>query len=142
MYIKIICIGRMRERAYDQKFRKYLEWISRDAKLEIITIKESNSGRVINHINNLKKNNNFIICLSEKGKNFDSISFSKFVFACGNKIVFILGNAEGLPIEIIKMSDFNLSLSKMTMPHELANLVLAEQIYRAFSIKKGSHYHR
>ncbi len=142
MYIKIICIGRMRERAYDQKFRKYLEWISRDAKLEIITIKDSNSGRVINHINNLKKNNNFIICLSEKGKNFDSISFSKFVFACGNKIVFILGNAEGLPIEIIKMSDFNLSLSKMTMPHELANLVLAEQIYRAFSIKKGSHYHR
>ena len=80
--------------------------------------------------------------VNEKGKNFDSISFSKFIFACGNKIVFILGNAKGLPLELIENSDFNLSLSKMTMPHEMANLVLAEQIYRAFSIKKGSNYHR
>ena len=142
MHIKIIYIGRMRDRIYDKKFRKYLEWISQDAKLEIITLKDSNSTKVINQINNLKKNNYFIICLSEWGKNFDSISFSKFVFACGDKIVFILGNHEGLPLELIKKSDFNLSLSKMTMPHEMANLVLAEQIFRAFSIKKGSHYHR
>ena len=142
MHIKIIYIGRIRERTYDKKFRKYLEWISQDAKLEIITLKESNSDRIINQVNNLKKNNHFIICLSEQGKNFDSISFSNFVFDCGDKIVFILGNHYGLPRELINNSDFNLSLSKMTMPHEMANLVLIEQIYRAFSIKKGSHYHR
>ena len=142
MHIKIIYIGRIRERTYDKKFRKYLEWISQDAKLEVITLKESHSDRIINQVNNLKKNNHFIICLSEQGKNFDSISFSNFVFSCGNKIVFILGNHNGLPLELIKKSDLNLSLSKMTMPHEMANLVLIEQIYRAFSIKKGSNYHR
>ena len=142
MHIKIIYIGRIRERTYDKKFRKYQEWISQDAKLEIITLKESHSDRIINQVNNLKKNNHFIICLSEQGKNFDSISFSNFVFNCGNKIVFILGNHNGLPLELIKKSDLNLSLSKMTMPHEMANLVLIEQIYRAFSIKKGSNYHR
>ena len=142
MYIKIIYIGRIRERTYDKKFRKYLEWISQDAKLEVITLKESHSDRIISQVNNLKKNNNFIICLTEQGKNFDSISFSNFVFNCGNKIVFILGNHNGLPLELIKKSDLNLSLSKMTMPHEMANLVLIEQIYRAFSIKKGSNYHR
>ena len=142
MHIKIIYIGRIRERTYDKKFRKYLEWISQDAKLEVITLKESHSDRIINQFNNLKKNNHFIICLSEQGKNFDSISFSNFVFNCGNKIVFILGNHNGLPLELIKKSDLNLSLSKMTMPHEMANLVLIEQIYRAFSIKKGSNYHR
>ena len=142
MHIKIIYIGRIRERTYDKKFRKYLEWISQDAKLEVITLKESHSDRIINRVNNLKKNNHFIICLSEQGKNFDSISFSNFVFSCGNKIVFILGNHNGLPLELIKKSDLNLSLSKMTMPHEMANLVLIEQIYRAFSIKKGSNYHR
>ena len=142
MHIKIIYVGKMRDRIYDKKFRKYLEWISQDAKIEIITLKGSNLSKVTNQIDNLKKNNHFIICLSEWGKNFDSVSFSKFVFTCGGKIVFILGNHEGLPLELIKKSDFNLSLSKMTMPHEIANLVLAEQIYRAFSIKKGSHYHR
>ena len=142
MHIKIIYIGRIRERTYDKKFRKYLEWISQDAKLEVITLKESHSDRIISQVNNLKKNNNFIICLTEQGKNFDSISFSNFVFNCGNKIVFILGNHNGLPLELIKKSDLNLSLSKMTMPHEMANLVLIEQIYRAFSIKKGSNYHR
>ena len=142
MHIKIIYVGKMRDRIYDKKFRKYFEWISQDAKLEIITLKGSNSSKVINQIDNLKKNNHFIICLSEQGKNFDSISFSNFVFSCGNKIVFILGNHNGLPLELIKKSDLNLSLSKMTMPHEMANLVLIEQIYRAFSIKKGSNYHR
>ena len=142
MHIKIIYIGRIRERTYDKKIRKYLEWILKDAKLELITLKESHSDRMINQVNNLKKNNHFIICLSEQGKNFNSITFSKFLFDCGNKIAFILGNHLGLPSELIEKSDFNLSLSKMTMPHEMANLFLIEQIYRAFSIKKGTHYHR
>ena len=142
MHIKIIYIGRIRERTYDKKIRKYLEWILKDAKLELITLKESHSDRMINQVNNLKKNNHFIICLSEQGKNFNSITFSKFLFDCGNKIVFILGNHLGLPSELIEKSDFNLSLSKMTMPHEMANLFLIEQIYRAFSIKKEMHYHR
>ena len=142
MYIKIIFVGRIRERTYDKKFRKYLEWISHDAKLEVITIKESHLDRMINQVNNLKKNNHFIICLSEHGKNFSSKTFSKFLFDCGDKIAFILGNHIGLPKELVEKSDFSLSLSKMTMPHEMANLVLAEQIYRAFSIKKGSPYHR
>ena len=142
MHIKIIYIGRIRERAYDKKFRKYLEWISRDAKLDIITLKDSHSEKIINQVEKLKKNNHFIICLSEQGKNFDSITFSKFLFGCDDKVAFILGNHLGLPLELFEKSDFNLSLSKMTMPHEMANLVLIEQIYRAFSIKKGTHYHR
>ena len=142
MYIKIIYIGRIKERTYNKKFRKYLGWISQDAKLEVITLKESHSDRMIKQINNLKKSNYFIICLSEHGKNFGSITFSKFLFNCGDKIAFICGNHIGLPKELVEKSDFSLSLSKMTMPHEMANLVLSEQIYRAFSIKKGSHYHR
>ena len=53
-----------------------------------------------------------------------------------------MGGPDGHSESIIKKIDFNLSLSKMTMPHEMAALVLTEQIYRAFSIKKGSKYHR
>ena len=86
--------------------------------------------------------NFFCVCLSEHGKNLNSISFSKFIFNNGEKIVFILGGPNGHPENLIKEMDFNLSLSKMTMPHEMAALVLAEQLFRAFSIKKSSKYHR
>ena len=53
-----------------------------------------------------------------------------------------MGDVSGHPATLTKKTDFDLSLSKMTMPHEMATLVLIEQIYRAFSIRKGSKYHR
>ena len=71
MHIKIIYAGRIRERSYAKKFRKYLEWISQDAKLEVITLKESHSDRMTSQVYNLKKSNHYIICLSDQGKNFD-----------------------------------------------------------------------
>ena len=53
-----------------------------------------------------------------------------------------MGGPDGHPKNLIKKPDFKLSLSKMTMPHEMAALVLTEQIFRAFSIRKGTRYHR
>ena len=142
MHIKIVLIGKLKEKIYNTKIQKYLEWLSRDSKFEIIIVKDSNSNKIKDQIGKLKKNNFFCVCLSEHGKNLNSISFSKFIFNNGEKIVFILGGPNGHPENLIKEMDFNLSLSKMTMPHEMAALVLAEQLFRAFSIKKRSKYHR
>ena len=142
MHIKIVLIGKLKEKIYNTKIQKYLEWLSRDSKFEIIIVKDSNSNKIKDQIGKLKKNNFFCVCLSEHGKNLNSISFSKFIFNNGEKIVFILGGPNGHPENLIKEMDFNLSLSKMTMPHEMAALVLTEQLFRAFSIKKGSKYHR
>ena len=142
MHIKIVLIGKIKEKAYNDKIQKYLEWLSRDAKFEIVTVKDSNSNKIKYQIDKLKKNNFFCVCLSEHGKNLNSISFSKFIFNSGEKIVFFLGGPNGHPKNIMKEMDFNLSLSKMTMPHEMAALILVEQLFRAFSIKKGSKYHR
>tara|TARA_Y100000591_G_C21791931_1_gene677064 strand:+ start:108 stop:539 length:432 start_codon:yes stop_codon:yes gene_type:complete len=142
MHIKIVLVGKIKEKAYNYKIQKYLEWLSKDAKFEIVIVKDSNSNKIVDQIDKLKKNNFFCVCLSEHGKNLNSISFSKFIFNSGEKIVFILGGPNGYPENLIKEMDFNLSLSKMTMPHEMAALVLAEQLFRAFSIKKGSKYHR
>ena len=142
MHIKIVLIGKIKEKVYNKKIQKYLEWLSRDSKFEIIIVKDSNSNKIKDQIGKLKKNNFFCVCLSEHGKNLNSISFSKFIFNNGKKIVFILGGPNGHPENLIKEMDFNLSLSKMTMPHEMAALVLAEQLFRAFSIKKRSKYHR
>ena len=142
MHIKIVLIGKIKEKIYNKKIQKYLKWLSRDSKFEIIVVKDSNSNKIEHQIDKLKKNNYFCVCLSEHGENLNSYSFSKFIFNNGEKIVFILGGPNGYPENITEKLDFNLSLSKMTMPHEMAALVLAEQLFRAFSIKKGSKYHR
>ena len=142
MHIKIVLIGKVKEKAYNDKIQKYLEWLSRDAKFEIVTVKDSNSNKITYQIDKYKKSNYFCVCLSEHGKDLNSISFSKFIFNSSEKIVFFLGGPNGYPKNIIEAMDFKLSLSKMTIPHEMAALILAEQLFRAFSIKKGSKYHR
>ena len=142
MHIKIVLIGKIKEKAYNDKIQKYLEWLSRDAKFEIVTVKDSNSNKIKYQIDKHKKSNFFCVCLSEHGKNLNSISFSKFIFNNGENIAFFLGGPDGHPENLIEEMDFKLSLSKMTMPHEMAALVLTEQLFRAFSIKKGSKYHR
>ena len=84
------------------------------------------------------------ILLDEGGREFDSVGFAKFV---GSKQIssqdthFLVGPAQGWD-GVERDDHVRLSLSKMTMPHELASLVLVEQIYRATEINKGSNYHK
>ena len=142
MQLKIVLIGKIKEKIYLQKINKYLEWLTKDINSEVIILKESNPNNILKQVDNLKKKNFFCISLSEQGENFDSKSFSNFFFNNGKKIAFIMGDVSGHPATLTIKTDFDLSLSKMTMPHEMATLVLIEQIYRAFSIRKGSKYHR
>ena len=136
MHIKIVLIGKIKEKAYNDKIQKYLEWLSRDAKFEIVTVKDSNSHKIIYQIDKHKKSNFFCVCLSEHGKDLNSISFSKFIFNSGEKIVFFLGGPNGHPKNIIEAMDFNLSLSKMTMPHEMAALDFSRTIISRILDKK------
>ena len=95
------------------------------------------------NINNLRSNNNIIICLSEEGKQFNSVELSSFLLSFKNKkINFLIGDTDGISSDIKKNSDLILSLSPLTFPHELARLILIEQIYRAVSISNNSPYHR
>ena len=141
MEIKIVVIGKLKEKIYQRRVQKYLKWISKDVKIEIVYIKDINN-KIITKLDKLKKNNFFSICLSENGIQMSSNAFSKFIFNNKKKLSFIIGGPDGHSSEILNEADYILSLSKMTMPHEMATLVLMEQIYRAFSIKKGSKYHR
>ena len=95
------------------------------------------------NINNLKSNSNITICLSEEGKQFNSIELSTLLLNFKNKkINFLIGDTDGISSDIKKNSDLILSLSPLTFPHELARLILIEQIYRAVSISNNSPYHR
>jgi len=90
-----------------------------------------------------KANKNIIIGLSEEGKIYNSIEFSSLLLNFKNeRIIFLIGGPDGLSSQIKSSSNFLLSLSPLTFPHELARLILIEQIYRALSISQNSPYHR
>ena len=95
------------------------------------------------NINNLRFKNNIIISLSEEGKQFNSIGLCTLFLNFKNKnINFLIGGPDGIHCDIKEKSDLLLSLSPLTFPHELARLILIEQIYRAVSIANNSPYHR
>ena len=142
MKIKILVAGRTKEKAYLNKINKYKNWISNFSKFDIIYLKHNNSKKLsqsqIFHINK----RNFSICLSESGNQISSFDFSNLITRKNEELLFIIGAPDGLNKEVIEKCDYNLSLSKFTLPHELAFLVLMEQIFRAISINNGSNYHR
>ena len=94
------------------------------------------------NIDNIRVNN-IIISLTEEGQLFNSIELTSLLLNFKNKkINFLIGDADGIPSDIKDKSHLLLSLSPLTFPHELARLILIEQIYRAISISNGSPYHR
>ena len=94
------------------------------------------------NIDNIRVNN-IIICLTEEGQHFNSIELTSLLLNFKNKkINFLIGDADGIPSDIKDKSNLLLSLSPLTFPHELARLILIEQIYRAVSISNNSPYHR
>ena len=94
------------------------------------------------NIDNIRVDN-IIICLTEEGQLFNSIELTSLLLNFKNKkINFLIGDADGIPSDIKDKSHLLLSLSPLTFPHELARLILIEQIYRAISISNGSPYHR
>ena len=94
------------------------------------------------NIDNIRVNN-IIICLTEEGQSFNSIELTSLLLNFKNKkINFLIGDADGIPTDIKDKSNLLLSLSPLTFPHELARLILIEQIYRAISISNNSPYHR
>jgi len=97
----------------------------------------------LEHIKKFK--NKFIFALDEEGELLNSLEFANKIrdFMEDNlDIVFIVGDANGLPSDVIKNSNIVLSLSKLTLPHLLARVVLIEQLYRSFSIINNIPYHK
>ena len=86
----------------------------------------------------------YVIICDERGKNISSEAYSDLLeraFLDSRNVVILIGGAFGFPEEIRKKADFIWSFSELVFPHMIARLIVAEQIYRASEIKKGSHYH-
>ena len=151
--IKIICIGKLKETFLVDGINEYKKRIEGFQKLQILELKEYNTSDISKNIENegfeiLEKVNSdeHIISLEILGKKLDSITFSRYLenqFTYGtSKITFIIGGSNGLSEEVKKRSNFRLSFSDMTFPHQLMRLILMEQLYRALTIIHHKEYHK
>ncbi len=142
MIFKILCIGKLKDKNYQQRIEDYFKKIAFDAKISIQEIKDSNKekeGQAICQA--LDKEKGFVIAMSEEGKSYSSRKFAQLINGAQQKVIFIIGGPYGISDVVKKRANATVSLSQMTFTHEMARLFLSEQIFRAVSIIKGRKYH-
>ena len=160
MDIKIIAVGKIKEKFYKDAIDEYLKRMQAYNKLEIIEVademaaetlsekeleqvKEREGERILGKISK----EDYVVSLEILGKQIDSIEFAKFIEnemaqGFGRNLVFIIGGSNGLAKEVSQRSNKKLSFGKMTYPHQLMRVILTEQIYRAYRIINGHPYHK
>ena len=159
MNITVIALGKLKEKYLTDAISEYAKRISAYGKLQIIElnpVRLSDNPSQTEIDNALSKeaeeikkkipNNSYVFSLCIEGKEKSSESFAKAINDAAingkSNIVFIIGSSFGLSPEIKTLSDFNLSFSPMTFPHQLMRVMLLEQIYRAFQINNNGKYHK
>ncbi len=150
--IKIICIGKIKERYMVDAINDYLKRLSKYTKMEIIELPNyisDNINEVLTHEKDLMlkyiKDKDYVITLEIEGKQLTSVELSQMIdnsLIYNSNMTFIIGGSYGIHNDIKKLSNYALSFSKMTFPHQLFRLILLEQIYRAFKIQNNETYHK
>lgn len=143
--IKIISIGKIKEKYLKDGIEDYLKRITKYHKINLIELPDSNIDSEGNEIIKYLNNKDYIISLAIEGTNLSSEDLSKKIdniFITNPNITFIIGGSNGIREDIKKRSNYLLSFSKMTFPHGLFRLILLEQIYRSFKILNNETYHK
>ncbi len=147
--IKIICVGKIKEKYFTHAVEEYIKRLSKYTKLEIIELPDYNYDKTKTILeegkNILSKisNKDFVITLEIKGKKLNSVQLSKFINEnISNNIIFIIGGSYGLSNDVLKRSNYALSFSDLTFPHQLFRVILLEQLYRSFKIINNESYHK
>ncbi len=157
--VKIICLGKLKEKYLREAATEYSKRISGYAKIEIIEIEperlsdEPSEGQIDTALKTeaekiLKRidGGSYTVAMCIEGKQLESPEFAKLIedktnsgIGCFN---FIIGSSCGLHDSVKQKADLKFSFSKMTFPHQLFRIMLLEQIYRGFKINQGSKYHK
>ena len=152
MEIKLICVGKIKEKYLTEGINEYLKRINPFLKVNLIEVKETNTNDIMKNmreeglaiLNNI--GNDFVITLEIDGNNIDSVALSNFIYehyTYQDKVLtFVIGASDGLSEEVKKRSNYQLSFGKMTFPHQLMRMMLLEQIYRAVMIHNNHKYHK
>ena len=159
MKITLITVGKIKEKYLRDAIAEYTKRLSKYCKLEIIevadektpdqagetveeNIRTKEGERILKYI----RDDMYVITLEIAGKMLSSEEFAEKIETLGiqgkSSIAFVIGGSIGLGKEVLKRSDFALSFSRMTFPHQLMRVVLLEQVYRAYRIINGEPYHK
>lgn len=159
MKITILTVGKIKEKYLKDAIAEYAKRLSRYCKLEIVEvadektienasqvletqIRDKEAERLMKYI----REDAYVITLEIKGKQLTSEELSEKINQLGiqgkSYIIFVIGGSIGLGDEILKRTDYALSFSKMTFPHQLMRVILLEQIYRSYRIINGEPYHK
>jgi 23S rRNA (pseudouridine1915-N3)-methyltransferase len=159
MNIKIIAVGKLKEKYLKDAVNEYLKRLSAYAKVEIIEIADEKepdnaSAKDIEIIKNKEGNKilekirdrEYIILLDVEGKLISSEDLAgklaELSLSGDSNLVLVIGGSNGVSEDVRKKADFKLSFSKMTFPHQLMRVILLEQVYRGFKINRGEAYHK
>lgn len=159
MKITVVCVGKIKESYFTMGIEEYKKRLSKYCKLEIIEVLDEKTPEKASEAEELQikqkeaerlkkyiKEGAYLIALAIQGKQLDSIQFAEKIQKIGidgkSHIIFIIGGSLGLEDSILKQSDFLLSFSKMTFPHQMMRMILLEQVYRCYRIINGQPYHK
>ena len=147
--IKIICVGKIKEQYFKDSIKEYEKRLNKYTKLEVIELPDYNFDKektiyeegknILSKINE----KDFVVNMEINGKKLDSMKLSKFIEDnLSKQIVFVIGGSYGLSDEVLLRSNYSLSFSDLTFPHQLFRVLLLEQIYRSFKIINNESYHK
>ena len=157
--VKLICVGRMREKFYTEAFAEYRKRLGAYCKFECVEIAEQRLGddptpgeiaaaleKEAAEIEKAIPADACLVALCVEGREKSSEELAALVRereGSGRpRLCFVIGGSCGMSERVKARADLKLSMSRMTLPHHLARVMLAEQIYRAFKINEGSRYHK
>lgn len=144
--IKIICVGKLKEKYLIEIVDDYTKRISKYHKINIIEVKDENTlEKERDSIKKYINPNDYIITLEIEGQELSSVDLANKIDTTFNSygtITFIIGSSLGLHNDIKALSNYKLSFSKFTFPHGLFRGILLEQIYRSFKIINNETYHK
>jgi len=159
MKIKVITVGKIKEKYFVNAIKEYTKRLGAYCKLEeievsdekcpenlsdkeMIQVKDKEGDRILSKI----KDGDYVIALAIEGKQLSSEELAdkmnSLALSGKSDIAFVIGGSLGLADKVMKRSNFKLSFSKMTFPHQLMKVVLVEQVYRAYRIMNGHAYHK
>lgn len=159
MKIKIVTVGKLKEKYLKDGIAEYSKRLSRFANLEMIELADEKTPDRASDSENQKilelegtrilskiGDRDFVIVLAIEGKTLSSEEFSKQLEQAPingfSTLTFVIGGSLGLSPQVKKPANLSISFGRLTLPHQLMRLVLVEQIYRAFTIQQGSPYHK
>lgn len=154
--IQIRAVGKPTEPWQSEAAETYLERLKPLMKVTVMEMKEGHGGSAKPDPNRTRQSeaevllkgipdDAVVIALDETGSNLDSIAFAKKLddlSAVGRTLVFLIGGSWGLDASVRDRADFVISFGRQTLPHNLARIVLLEQLYRAETINRGKEYHK